>query len=456
MSVSPNGAGRLSRWVMTLASFGICAAGLGAQDGPSRIHNPLHGMDPDGRIERPDPPAEVVNPERWRYLPEARLQPGSVLERFLVTSFITPIIFREADIGVGGGVALTDVNFRDQRGREFANMLATYSEEGQQAFRINWARWSEHIDTGKQGVWREERGRIYGRAGYEKTLTRRYFGRGSRTSEFDETSYTEELATIGTGVRWSLPNAGDDWLLRTDVQLESHNLASGRVSSVPSSNSIEVPEIREEFLDADGRDQLWISANLAWDTRDSLHQPYQGSRIGVGASNAISSGSETGSLLSVDAQHVVQLSPVFHSGGTGREENPPTDVLVFSGYVQETVGYLPFFSLPNLGGSNTLRGYIDNRFTDRSAWHATAEYRVGIVPRGVAFTKMVRIERISLGFFYECGTVAAGVEKLSDGAYLDSYGLGLRFGFQREAIFRLDFGFCDEGSNFSLAFGHSF
>ena len=90
--------------------------------------DPLNGMDPDGRITRPQIPDDVPHPERWRYTPEARMKPGSVFDRFLVSSFISPILFREKDIGFGGGVALTDVDFRDQRYREFANILATYSE----------------------------------------------------------------------------------------------------------------------------------------------------------------------------------------------------------------------------------------------------------------------------------------------------------------------------------------
>jgi hypothetical protein len=147
-------------------------------------------MDPDGRIPRPELPPDTPHAERWRYTPEARMKPGSILERFLISSFVSPILFREKDIGFGGGLALTDVDFRDQRYREFANILATYSEEGQQAFRINWSRWLNHRELPEGGVLREERGRLFARAGYEKTLTRRFFGFGSRTRKDAETSYT--------------------------------------------------------------------------------------------------------------------------------------------------------------------------------------------------------------------------------------------------------------------------
>ncbi len=424
------------------------------QQAPPRpsVYDPLRGMDASGRIPKPEIPADVEHPERWRYTPEARMKPGSVLERFLVSSFISPILFREEDIGFGGGVALTDVDFRDQRYREFANILLTYSEEGQQAYRINWSRWLHHRELEGGGVLREERGRIYGRAGYEKTLTRRFFGFGSRTREDDETSYTEELTGAGAGIRVSLPDPGSDFVLRSDLQVEHHGLSRGRVSDVPSTDEV----FTGEFANGDGVDQAWLLTSLGWDTRDSLHQPYRGSRVGGTANVVYGSGGEWGAILGLDAQHVFALPPLLHRGAEGPEENPPTDVLAFGAFVQDTTGELPYYSLPSLGGTHTLRGFIQNRFTDRAAAHAAVEYRVNLVPRGVAFTDTVRIERIGLGVFYEGGTVAAGVEDLHDGRYLDSYGFGFRVAFSREAVFRIDWGFSDEGLNFTLAFGNTF
>ena len=429
----------------------LAAQQQGGPPNPS-VYDPLRGMDPDGRIPKPEIPQDVPHPERWRYTPEARMKPGNVFERFLVSSFISPIVFREEDIGFGGGVALTDVDFRDQRYREFANILLTYSEEGQQAYRINWQRWLNYRELPGGGVLREERSRLYGRLGYEKTLTRRFFGFGSRTREDDETSYTEELSSVGAGIRLSLPDPGSDWVVRSDLQLEHHGLSRGRVSGVPSTEQV----FFDESADGDGVDQGWLLNSFGWDSRDSMHQPYEGKRLGGIANVAWGSGGESGAILGVDAQHVFALPPLLHRGAVGNEENPPTDVLAFGAFVQDTVGELPYYSLPTLGGTHTLRGYIQNRFTDRAAAHFSAEYRVNLIPRGIAFTNTVRIERIGVGVFYDCGTVADGIEDLRDGRYLDSYGLGFRVAFSREAVFRIDWGFADEGANFTLAFGNSF
>ncbi|MBX3464085.1 MAG: BamA/TamA family outer membrane protein [Planctomycetes bacterium] len=419
------------------------------------VYDPYRGMDADGRIPKPDLPPDLERPERWRYTPPARIKPGGILERFLVSSFVTPIVFREADIGFGGGLALTDIDFRNQNYREFANVVLTYSAEGQQEYRVNWSSWLNHRVLPDGGVLREERGRLYARAGYSKTLTRRFFGFGSRTPASDETSYTEEFGEIGFGVRVPLPDPGSDWLLRVDLQAEHHGLSRGRVTGVPSMEEY-LPEFQAAFADGDGDEMLWLLTQFGWDTRDSQAQPYEGKRLALNANTAWRRGGEWGAVFTLDAQHIFALPPLLHRGAFGREENPPTDVLAFGAFVQDTAGDLPFYSLPTLGGTNTLRGYIQNRFTDRAATHFSAEYRLSLIPRGYAFTDTIRIERIGLGVFYEGGTVAAGIEDLHQGRYLDSYGIGLRIAFAREAVFRVDVGWSDEGSNFTIAFGNSF
>ncbi len=81
---------------------------------------------------------------------------------------------------------------------------------------------------------------------------------------------------------------------------------------------------------------------------------------------------------------------------------------------------------------------------------------MGLFARGAAVTGTLRIERIGLGFFYDFGTVADGLDTLAGGRYLDSVGVGLRLSFAREASFRLDFGVSDEGGNFTIRYGQAF
>ena len=74
-------------------------------------------------------------------------------------------------------------------------------------------------------------------------------------------------------------------------------------------------------------------------------------------------------------QCVLPLAAALPSGWRRARRNPPTDTLAFGAFVQESAGTLPFYELPSLGGSHTLRGYIANRFTDNSAgtlWQSIA------------------------------------------------------------------------------------
>ena len=424
-----------------------------AVEEPSAAFDPTAGIGAAGEIVRPELPADLAHPSRWRYTPPGRIAPGNVFERFLVSTFFSPVIFRDEDVGTGGGLALTDIDFRNQDYREFANLLLTYTTEGQQSYRINWRRWLEHRHLDAGGIIREERSSLFGSAGYSRTLTRRYFGRGSRTDENDETSYTDELTELGLGVRLSLPEPGGDVLATGAVRFRGHGLSTGRVSDVPSTDE----SFGGDFADGDGVDQLWLDAGIAYDTRDSLHQPYEGWRVGFEAETAaLQTGGEFGGRFTFDSQVVLPVSPVLHAGGIEREENPPTDVVVLNGFIVDTHGDLPFYDLPSLGGSRSLRGFIDNRFTDRAALHGSVEYRFGIVPRGFAFSPTFRIERVSLGLFYDFGTVADGLGSLDDGRFHDSVGIGLRLSFAREAAFRFDYGVSDEGGNLAIRFGYAF
>ena len=122
------------------------------QASPPEPFDPFLGMDRNGRIPKVDFPADIEHPERWRYVPEGRIKPGSMLERFWVTSFIAPILYYEEDIGLGGGVAVTDIDFRQQRRREFAGIFLSTSTEGQKQYKIIWQRWLNHRNLLNGGI----------------------------------------------------------------------------------------------------------------------------------------------------------------------------------------------------------------------------------------------------------------------------------------------------------------
>lgn len=416
-------------------------------------HDPLQGMEPSGRIPKVLLPEDLPHPERWRYLPEGRIKPGNIFDRFLVSSFIAPQFFYEQDIGAGGGVAFTDIDFRNERRREFMGAFFSYTTEGQQKYRLIWRRWLHHRDLPEGGVLVEERSRIGASGGYEKSLTRRFFGLGPNTRESDETSYTDEVTDLGTRIELALPEAGGDWIATGAVRGEHHNLAPGRISDRPTTDEV-FPEL---FANGDGVTSLTLSAGIRYDTRDSQHQPYGGWQVGVEVDAPVwQSTNDIGAVATGFANVIFRMPPLLHRGGDEREENPPTDTLAFGVILQASAGDLPFYELPSLGGGETLRGFIANRFTDRTAWHAAAEYRFAIVPRGFALTDTIRFERFSLGVFYELGTVADDLGRLFTSRIHQSYGLGLRVALERAALFRIDVGFSREDVNVTVGFGLPF
>ena len=422
--------------------------GVLAQD---ERQNALQGIDVNGRIPKVELPDGLKHPERWRYFPEGRLMEGDVFQRFLVSSFFSPIIFREADVGTGGGLAITDLDFRNQRRREFANIVVTYSTEGQQTYNINWRRWTHHRELPDGGVLQDERSYLSGFAGYNKSLTSRYYGRGPDRPESAESSYTHERTAVEFAKRFTVPDPADNLIVEIGGILEHNKLASGRVSDALDTR-VAYPG---DFSGGD-RDILWLQARAAYDTRDSLHNPYKGWHIGLSGAGAVAqTGGDVGAVFSLTGSKVFTVPPLLHRGGVD-EENPPTDTIAIGVATSSATGELPFYALPSLGGSRTLRGYINNRWTDEAAWHAGAEYRLWFIPRGFSVTETVRVERIGTAFFYEVGSVASTWTGLFDDKPKYSYGTSLRISLERTALFRFDIGFSDEDSNFSIAYGLTF
>lgn len=424
-----------------------------ASEGVPPERDVLQGMEESGRIPKPDYPSDLPNPERWRYLPEARIVEGDIFERFMVSTFFVPLLFFEGDVGAGAGVSLTDIDFRNQRRQEFATSTVTYTTEGQANATIIWRRWLDQRDAENGGVFQEERSYLRAAGGFSRTLTRRYFGIGPDSAEGDESSYTDRVSALELGLQRSLPESGGDWVAEVGVRVETRDLSRGYVESVPSTH-LAFPA---EFERDDDLDSLWLAGGLRYDTRDSQHNPYRGYSLGGWVHGTpLMTGGRTGAVYGAVGTVVFPLPPLLHDGGDDLEENPPTDRLAFTAQAEDSTGELPFWALPTLGGSDRLRGYIPGRFYDAAAWFTAVEYRVVTIPRGVVFTDRVRVERLGVALFYELGAVGADIGKALDNPAKYSWGFSGRMGLERGAQFRLDLGFSEEGTNLSITYGLSF
>jgi outer membrane protein assembly factor BamA len=299
----------------------------------------------------------------------------------------------------------------------------------------------------------EERNHLDGFGGYEKSLTRRFFGLGPNTTQGDETSYLDEVLDLGARADFAFPEVAGNWVATVGLRGEHHDLGPGKVSGHPTTNQV-FPQL---FNEANHHNAVIVTTGLRYDTRDSQHQPYSGFQAGVLLDAPVwQTGGTPGMVATVFGNVAFRVPPLFHSGGDALEEHPPTDSVALNAFVQATAGELPYYALPRLGGNDTLRGYIANRFTGAAAWHATAEYRLWVIPRGVRFTDTIRIERIGIAPFVDVGTVANSLDTLPTARVHASYGLGLRFSLERTAMFRADIGFSSEGVNFVVAFGLPF
>jgi hypothetical protein len=438
---------------LALVATILCASATA--ESTDREFDPWEGIDKDGRIPKIEKPDDLTNPERWRYIPEGRLKPGNVFQRFLVSSFIAPFFFRDSDVGFGGGVAITDLDFRQQRRREFAGLFLSYTVEGQQAYTAAWRRWLHHREAPGGGVLQEERSFLKLWAGYEKSLTRRFYGFGSGTSDGNETSYTDQTAFGRFGFELALPDPGDNLVIGASIKGEWHSLSRGEVEHEPDTMDI----FPEAFARADDHALGWLELELRYDTRDSQRLPYRGFAVGVSIDSALlQTGWDLGSVFALHGTKILPLPPLLHDGGDSAEEHPPTDTFAVHLKTATTAGNLPFYSLPTIGGSRTLRGFIAGRFRDRSMWHASAEYRFWVLTRGfpIPFTKALRIERVGFAFFADAGSVTEDWPDLFSSRVRASAGVGLRVTLERDAPFRVDLGFSSEGIEVTAGFGLSF
>jgi hypothetical protein len=104
---------------------------------------------------------------------------------------------------------------------------------------------------------------------------------------------------------------------------------------------------------------------------------------------------------------------------------------------------IPFYLLPHIGGSSTLRGFRLDRFTGANLFLLSLEYRYRLHPN---------IQAIP---FFDEGQIFDQTADLSWLNWHRNYGLGFRYraGAAQGTVVRLEFGRSSEGFQFHLSFG---
>jgi hypothetical protein len=107
----------------------------------------------------------------------------------------------------------------------------------------------------------------------------------------------------------------------------------------------------------------------------------------------------------------------------------------------DTGNEVPFFLMPDLGGSAELRGYASYRFRDRHSLIATAEYRWYVQ------------EYVEMAIFYDAGKVVPRKGDLDFTGLKSDVGIGLRFHTPRTTVLRFEVARSTEGVRFIFGFG---
>ncbi|MGR5431092.1 BamA/TamA family outer membrane protein [Vibrio astriarenae] len=117
--------------------------------------------------------------------------------------------------------------------------------------------------------------------------------------------------------------------------------------------------------------------------------------------------------------------------------NPVPGLIAWQVQGQFSDGDVPWYAMPDLGGSSAMRGYIKGRYRDDHMMMGQMEYRLPIV------------QRLGMVFWGAAGSVAPSVSKLSDDI-LTSYGTGFRFRIKDKINLRADVGFGQNETAFYL------
>jgi hypothetical protein len=260
-----------------------------------------------------------------------------------------------------------------------------------------------------------------------------FYGVGPRSNMDDRTSYMRE----GLDMTGYVTFAPRPWLtIETSAGFLDMQVRAGKDEGFPS--------IQQRFdastapgLGADG-DMLHAGVTIDADRRDDDFFPRAGGRYiaSVTAFHGIADFRDDFTRADID------LRQYFAVPGTTNHAIAIRGQFAFSGGAGGSD--VPFYMLPRLGGSGTLRAYETSRFTDHHAMVFAAEYRYLMTPK------------LQLVGFLEGGQVAPRVSAFDFPTFKTSYGAGVRYRIKKSAVVRVDFARGLEGNRWIVGFSPGF
>lgn len=208
------------------------------------------------------------------------------------------------------------------------------------------------------------------------------------------------------------------WLVaRTRVGVQRFDVAGGRDGRFPS--------LEQRFDDAaaPGLDHIpalrYAETSAGIDTRDQPGNTRSGGHytVSVGAFRGGESGAFDFNRIDVK---LMQVFPIF-------DRKRGITLHALASRIDPVGGArVPFFLMPTVGGSESIRGYRDFRFRDAAAVNVNAEYR------WEAFSAL------DLALFVDAGDVGPTWRSIVGAHLRSSWGLGFRFNTNRRVFLRVD------------------
>jgi outer membrane protein assembly factor BamA len=311
----------------------------------------------------------------------------------LFLTSILPFLQYDFETGVTYGVRWKDNNFRARL--EQLNFTYTRNERGDNDVSFSWgAPWIgwRHISVGAQI---------------------RHFNRGDTPREIE----TLERSGISGSVALPL----------TDSR--------ARFAQVIGSLSLDKTITGSEDTDHTHETLVSPTVGFRFDSRNSSLRPSAGQTLLL----------NVGGSVPVD----VERRTNYWIRARGRSFHGVSDrnVIALLSDVFYQFGDFPEYSLVKLGGSGTLRGHPDSRFSGFHRWFGTIEWRYLYLPTKVVPMPIVRSVDVGLAFvsFVDTGIVWHDASDFVFERVHGTGGFGIRFYTPLRDVFRLDFGFNTRG-----------
>lgn len=260
-----------------------------------------------------------------------------------------------------------------------------------------------------------------------------FFGIGNGSARDARTNYAfESLTASGRVALKPVP-----WLrVGSEVGYLSPEISQGTDPRFPS---IEALFDDEEAPGLAGQPSfLFTNAFVVVDYRDQPGNPRSGGlwRATYGAWNDRELNQYDFGRFDAEAAH---FFPIF-------DKKRVFAVRLGVSYVNNDPGNrVPFYFLPYIGGSDTVRGFKEFRFRDENAVFLNAEYR------WEAFAGL------DMALFFDMGEVRDDWQDIDFNDAKTSYGLGFRFNTYKNVFMRLDIGAGGrEGTQIFFKFGPAF